>query len=362
MLAALFLSRPAWGLIISTSQPLSDTESAAGFPYWANVGWRGTRTGANSDGSCVYLGDSWVLTANHVGSGNVILDGVTYAVIEGTSQRIGSADARVFRIANPSSDLQPVAIYNGTLSAGTQVRMLGTGLDQDPVKTYWKVTTPGGVPLWTEVPRNQANASGYYWTSNPAERIQRWGTNQIADVYQASGNYFFQTSFDKGDTTYEANGADKDSGGPVFINNGGSWQLAGIIVGLNVWVGQPNAGVDWVSWSATSGNSTVMVDLTRYRDLVLADTPHPQPIPGDLNLDDFVSQGDLDLVLGSWGQFVEPGNPADPSGDGFVGQTDLNIVLANWGDGTPPPSQPAPEPGTLAILALAGAAAVLRRR
>ena len=95
----------ATALIISTNQPLSNTEGAAGFPYWDNVGWRGTRTGddgINGDGSCVYLGDSWVLTANHVNPGNVILNGVTYAAIDGTSRRIDSIDARVFRIANPS--------------------------------------------------------------------------------------------------------------------------------------------------------------------------------------------------------------------------------------------------------------------
>ena len=57
---------------------------------------------------------------------------------------------------------------------------------------------------------------------------------------------------------------------------------------------------------------------------------------GDLNEDDFIGQGDLDIILSCWGQYVAPGHPADPSGDGFVGQDDLDILLATWGNGTQP--------------------------
>jgi len=355
---------PVWGLIISTDEPLSDTEVAAGFPYWDNIGWRGTRTGVNNDGSCVYLGDSWVLTANHVGDGNVILGGTTYAVIEGTSQRIGTAHARVFRIANPSESLQAVTIHDGSLTTGAGVRMFGTGMDQVPDKTYWKVTSSGGGLIWEEVPNKpRADASGYYWTYDPPSRIKRWGTNEISDVYESSGEYFFETSFDEGDTVYEANAADKDSGGPVFLENAGTWELVGIAVGLFVWADQPDAAVDWVSWSPTSGNRTLMVDLTMYRDEIISATPEPEPLPGDLNLDDFVGQADLDIVLDSWGQYVDPSEPADANEDGWVGQTDLDIVLDNWGEGTPPPpGNPIPEPSSLLVVLLAWMGLVARNR
>jgi hypothetical protein len=62
----------------------------------------------------------------------------------------------------------------------------------------------------------------------------------------------------------------------------------------------------------------------------------PPPVPGDLNGDGFVGQGDLDIVLAAWGD-SPPGDPrADPNHDNFVGQGDLNIVLADWGKGTRP--------------------------
>lgn len=372
MVGVLCSSAP--GIIISTGQPLSDTEVAAGFTYWDNIGWRGTLTGSNSDGSCVYLGDSWVLTANHVGSGNVIFDGVTYAEIAGTSQQISNADARVFRIANPSASLQAVTIFDGQLSSGTAVKMFGTGLDQEPDKTYWRVTPSGPDFIWSEVPtKNQADASGYYWANSPATRIKRWGTNEIDDVFTSSGRYYFETAFDEGDTVYEANAADKDSGGAVFTNNGGSWELIGISIALSYWADQPDAAVDWVDWSTSSGNRTRMVDLTQYRDEILAATPEPIPLPGDLNGDDLVAGADLDIILTSWGMFVDPSDPADPSGDGLVAGADLDIVLTYWGTGTPPPAgesqipEPAtaamiPEPATVAILALGGLVGLKRRK
>ena len=58
-------------------------------------------------------------------------------------------------------------------------------------------------------------------------------------------------------------------------------------------------------------------------------------IPGDLDCSGFVGQGDLDIVLNSWGSQPPLDPRADPSGDGSVGQGDLDIVLDCWGAASP---------------------------
>jgi len=91
-------------------------------------------------------------------------------------------------------------------------------------------------------------------------------------------------------------------------------------------------------------------------------------IPGDYDASGQVAQGDLDLVLGIWGQTVPPVPAAwvnqVPSNGTQIGQTELDGVLLNWGNTSLAGSAASsvPEPGTFVLggLALLGLAA--RRR
>ena len=59
-----------------------------------------------------------------------------------------------------------------------------------------------------------------------------------------------------------------------------------------------------------------------------------EPIPGDLNEDQYVGLDDLQLILGDWNKQVFTGDPlqiGDLTLDGIVGLDDLQIVLNNWG-------------------------------
>ena len=76
---------------------------------------------------------------------------------------------------------------------------------------------------------------------------------------------------------------------------------------------------------------------------------------GDANVDTFVDDDDLSLLLANWHQDVgwDKGNF---NGDNIVDDDDLSLLLANWtGSGT------VPEPAS-AILALLGASLLVRRR
>jgi len=127
----------------------------------------------------------------------------------------------------------------------------------------------------------------------------------------------------------------------LTVNSGsgdGQYQ-AGTVVGIQAdaapsgkvfagWTGDVAAVADASAAATTITMPAAAAEVTA--------TYAPPPVPGDLNGDGFVGQGDLNIVLAAWGD-SPPGDPrADPNHDNFVGQGDLNIVLAHWGQGTPP--------------------------
>ena len=75
------------------------------------------------------------------------------------------------------------------------------------------------------------------------------------------------------------------------------------------------------------GDELATVDMGAYEyfDLLF--------VPGDLNGDEVVNSGDLNIVRANWGRTVDAGSlvDGDASGDGAVDSGDLNVIRANWG-------------------------------
>jgi hypothetical protein len=132
--------------------------------------------------------------------------------------------------------------------------------------------------------------------------------------------------------------------------------------------GVTSGSVSLGSYDASSGSSSHPEDQFVIYDNLVITTENDLLVgglTGDLDGDGFVGITDLNIVLGTWNQNVTPGSlgDGDPSGDGFVGIEDLNVVLGNWNAGTPPTAGAAvPEPATLGLVALGGAAMFKRRR
>ncbi|MCE0496608.1 MAG: serine protease [Methylacidiphilales bacterium] len=202
-----------------TNVPNWDTGWAqpAGEPEGTNVtGW--DYVGQVNGLSGTYLGDGWVLTAAHVGAGNLTLDGQTYDVLSNTTQDIyatsNQVDLVLFQVDTTSTtgatlDLpaltistnDPTAFAYGT--TGSSVVMIGYGGGSKS----WGLNTVTLVNYTTPV-----SAGGHNYVSN--------------DFFTYTGT----TTYGNESVTNDAQLVSGDSGGGDFIYNAatGQWELAGI--------------------------------------------------------------------------------------------------------------------------------------
>lgn len=260
LVLSLALAAQASGVIIDSGNGTGNVTAPASDPGWANVG---TVNGL----TVVYLGDGWALTANHVGAGDTWFEGVLYPWVPGVAVRLRNpdqsfADLLLYRIAAPLPPLPALAIPNAAPPLGTSVVMIGNGLNRGAATTW---DPPGPGPTY----------DGYEWGAGTAKR---WGTNFVEDVNaelyegpsgfatQLFGGRFHESGI--GHSTHEAQAAVGDSGGAVFAANGPGYDLAGILIGILNYGGQP-------AQTALYGNVTVAADLSVYREEIVEWMPEP---------------------------------------------------------------------------------------
>ena len=229
-------------------------------PGWARFG---TRTGTNASGAAlhglthIYIGNGWVLTANHVGVSDFKLAGQIYPKVLGSGVQLqnpdgSAADLLTFRIeGNP--DLPALGILEFARvspAVNTPVTMIGRG------------ALRGAATTWNQPPLR----SGWFWTGTAG---MRWGTNVISATLDESqtGTAALVMEFTKpGDPSFtadEAQAVTGDSGGGVFVKNAGNWELAGVLFAAGYHVGQQ-------SGTAFDGNLSYAADLALFRQQLVA--------------------------------------------------------------------------------------------
>jgi hypothetical protein len=242
----------------------------------------GTLNGA----SAIYLANGWVLTANHVSSSlpaSVNFGGTNYATEVGSFHRLTNdgplstfTDIVLFRLSAPPA-LPGVTISGATPTVASQVTMIGNGRSQQSAPTYWNRTEVVGNnnDTWVETTQLLSNISGFKTT---ATTEVRWGKNAVDDnnFYVNVGSLLapvhvvsFSTRFDS-DISNEAQAVVGDSGGAVFSNNGGSWELSGMMFAVSTYETQPGGAE-----TAVFGVQTAIADLSYYRPQIFAIIPEP---------------------------------------------------------------------------------------
>ncbi|HEY2124595.1 MAG TPA: hypothetical protein VGG94_03940 [Chthoniobacterales bacterium] len=203
--AALFLAPSAGSGVtfISTSDPAFNTTAPTG--TLAGSGWQ--YEASFGPFLATAIGPHHFLTAQHIGvPANIFLyQGANYTIVR--SYDDPGSDLRIFEVAETLPAFVP--LYSRSDEAGRGLVVIGRG-------------TRRGDPVYV------ANAlAGWQW-GNPDE-VQRWGESQVT---QANGLFLYAT-FDQNGQPNESDLSSGDSGGAVFINDGGVWKVAGINYGVD---------------------------------------------------------------------------------------------------------------------------------
>jgi len=374
------LSTVAHGVIISQGSNTPNLRAPGNDPGWNNVG-------IVAGGSGVYLGNRWVITAHHVGPGSLQLsDGRVFDVSNGSqvqlqnpSAVLGLPDLRLFRLAEDPGLPTPLIAATPPLP-GAVVTMIGAGLTRSPSIQGWAITQTATGLDWRDAPLPVSSAEGYTLTD---QRQMQWGTNTVTALHtfdSVQHTVVFSTRYDRQGQIFEGQATTGDSGGGVFEERAGEWNLAGIMISTVPLTGQPDNTVVF-------GNQTSIASLAPYRDQILALLATPdRPWQNQFNQFDVSRSGNVDPrdVLVIINQLLQSGEHAlsglpgandplvDTNGDGRLSPTDALRVINAIKSGEANPivtpqvalsasnfsssSHLVPEPST---LVLAGGAAAL---
>lgn len=358
------------GVIPNTSaNPANTAGWSGGDPGWANAVYLGYPQGGgnyNYAANGIYIGDGWVLTANHNGNFTRVKfgSGATLDVVPNQSYQVANpspspivdprlnqpyADLKLVRVngdpaltdttiksITPPTPQQQLTIASQSLSLNAQVMTMGWGFIRADNKSSFNVNTNANPWTWAAYPATPPGGCGSgctiysgYWSNDDGHK--RWGTNRIANSDSVFGEndgnlqtiidnstISYVTTYDQnsGDT-FESIGVNRDSGSSVFYKTiAGQWQLVGIITDKYSWPGQNN--YDPGNLLAIFGNANTFADLASYNISGTDAQGNPKSeIKKILNAHlDYSAVGDLNL-------------------DGVAGAPDdIAAFVAGWGCGT----------------------------
>ncbi len=230
-------------------------ERPADFPYWEHV------TQRRYEGpSVIYLGAGWVLTARHVGIGEVLLEGESFTPNMLSRHTLlnangTAADAIVFQL-NSDTDLPDLPFLPLATVAplpGEEVMLIGFGRERAKVIE------------WNQEGQHRF---GFEWSKRGSKR---WGTNRInadhailvqQNLSTHSVTFVFDSPSSENTTQHEAQAALGDSGGAVFVKRDDDWLLVGMMTSVSAHPATPGH-------TTVYGDTTFAADISVYRNEIL---------------------------------------------------------------------------------------------
>lgn len=208
---------PCRGIIFEATGDPSHNTSAPTGPY-VDSGWQYEGTYGAYLGTMI--APQYFITAQHFGTqgstftqssifngGSDMIYNIDTAANGGLGYwDIAGTDLRIFKIQETFATYAP--LYTGSLETGMTMEINGRG-------------GPRGADVLV---------SGvlHGWEDTSPDGIARWGTNTVSGIYSSAVGDLLTATFSAGGTAEEATLSNGDSGGGVFVNDGGIWKLAGV--------------------------------------------------------------------------------------------------------------------------------------
>ncbi|WP_395748008.1 PEP-CTERM sorting domain-containing protein [Prosthecobacter sp.] len=119
---------------------------------------------------------------------------------------IAGTDLRIFKIQEYFSSYAP--LYTGSSETGLTMEINGRG-------------GPRGAEVLV-------SSSLHGWQDSTPDGVARWGSNIVSGIYASAIGDLLTATFSASGTAEEATLSNGDSGGGVFVDDGGIWKLAGV--------------------------------------------------------------------------------------------------------------------------------------
>ena len=216
-----FLSPLRAVIFYSTSDPSYNTTVPTGL--MANSGWQWVGYWGGFQGAVI--GPHHFIAARHVGGivGDAfVLNGASYTTVASFDDAV--SDLRIWQVSGTFPSWAP--LYRANDEVGKSLIVFGRGLIRG-----------------AEVRDAATNTlCGWQWGANDGQL--RWGQNVVKSTVEG-GSYWgalLYATFDATGGTNEAHLAVGDSSGPVFINDGAGWKLAGVAAAVDAYFNTMNSG------------------------------------------------------------------------------------------------------------------------